>query len=77
MRALPDLLTSCVASSTLLSLSEPQLHLVQTGNYPHLTGEEMETQVTELINGVTGTQSMVLDLIQLLMLHDEELQNLV
>lgn len=64
MRALPDLLTSCVTSRKFPSLSEPQLPLSQTGNYPHFTGEEIETQVTELINGVARTPLVVLNLAQ-------------
>lgn len=60
MRAFPDLLAGSVTSSKLWSFSEPQLLLLQTGKYPHVTGKEIETQVTELINGMSRTHSVIL-----------------
>ena len=60
MRTFPDLLASSMTSRKLLGFSEPQLLLLQTGNYPHATDKEIETKVTELINGMSRTHSVVL-----------------
>lgn len=60
MRTFPDLLASSVTSRKLLSFAEPQLLLLQTGKYPHVTDREIETKVTELINGMSRTHSVVL-----------------
>jgi hypothetical protein len=64
IRPSPDLLlVSCVTSSTLLSLSEPQFLLYDSRGYPHFTGEGRGQRLTY---GRVRIRAMVSDLVQLL-----------